>query len=169
MEGTTAPRFCSSEGDDDLGGLAVGNLGQGLQAPQGQHLVLRLGLVQQPDGVGLGLLDGQDGLGLAFGFQDPLLLDSVGPQDGSLFFALGGSDGGLFFAFCLQDDGALFPLGLHLFLHGVLDLSRRGNVLDLHTVDLDAPLVGGFVQDGGDLGVDDVRGWTGCGPAPSRR
>ena len=79
--------------DDDLGGLAVGHLGQGFQAPQRQDFIRRLGLVQKADGIGLGLLNGQDGLGLTFGLQNPLLLDGVGPQDGGFLFALGGGDG----------------------------------------------------------------------------
>src|SRR5699024_9375867 len=121
-------------GDDDLGGLAVGHFGQGVQAAQGDHLAVRVGLVQQPDGGGLGR-----------GSRVALWLDGVGRRDGGLFFAFGGGDGGLLFALGLEDDGPLFTLGLHLLLHGVLDLGGGHDVLDLHPVDLDAPLVGGLV------------------------
>ena len=72
------------------------------------------------------------------------------------FFALGGSDGGLFLAVGFQDDGALLTLGFHLLLHGFLDLARRDDIFDLHTVDLDAPFISGFVEDGRDLAVDGV-------------
>ena len=76
--------------DDDLGGLAVGDLGQRFQTADGQHLVAGHGLVQQADGVGVGLLNREDGLCLALGFEDALLLDGVSAEDGGFLFALGG-------------------------------------------------------------------------------
>ena len=88
--GHHAAQILQFRGDDDLGGLAVGHLGQCLQTADGQHLVGGHGLVQQTDGVGVGLLHGQNGLGLALGLQDALLLDGVGAEDGGFLFALGG-------------------------------------------------------------------------------
>ena len=154
--GHHAAQILQFRGDDDLGGLAVGHLGQCLQTADGQNLVGGHGLVQQTDGVGIGLLHGQDGLCLALGLQDALLLDGIGAEDGSFLFALGSGDGSLLFAVGFQDDGALFALGLHLLFHGFLDLTRGNDVLHFHPVDLDAPLVGGLVQNGRDLAVDDV-------------
>ena len=37
---------------------------------------------------------------------------------------------------------------LHLLFHSLLDLTRGNDVLHFHAVDLDAPLVGGLVQNG---------------------
>jgi alpha-L-rhamnosidase len=68
--------------DDDLGGLAVGDLGQRFQTAQGKDLIGGHGFVQQADGVGVGLLDGEDGLRLALGLKDALLFDGVGAEDG---------------------------------------------------------------------------------------
>ena len=51
--------------DDDLGGFAVGDLGQRFQTAQGKDLIVGHGFVQQADGIGVGLLDGEDGLCLA--------------------------------------------------------------------------------------------------------
>src|SRR5699024_130666 len=46
-------------------------------------------------------------------------------------------------------------------LHRFLDLPRGHDVLQLDAGDLDAPFVGRFVEDRGDLGVDDVSGGEG--------
>ena len=62
-------------GNDELRGLAVGNLLQGFQALDGQHLVGGGRVVQQADGIGQGLLNGQVGLlvdGLPLGYLAPV-------------------------------------------------------------------------------------------------
>ena len=93
----------------------------------------------------------------------------LGAQDGGLLFTLGHQDLAALFALGAQDGFAAFALRLHLLFHRVLDLARRQDVLELDPVDLDAPFVGRLIQDGGDLGVDDIAGGEGAGRAPSRR
>jgi hypothetical protein len=99
-----------------------------------------------------------DGLGVALGLEDGGLLGGVGAEDGGLLFALGHEDGGALGALGLQNRLPAVALGLHLLLHGRLDVLRRQDVFELHAVDLDAPGVGGLVEDGAHLGVDDVAG-----------
>ena len=131
-----------------------------------------MGLVQELEGVGSGLLHGEDGLGFALGLEDRGLLFGLGLEDAGFLLGAGAEDGGFLFALCNQDRGVLLALGLedgltavtlglHLLLHGVLDVSRRQDVLELHAGDLDAPGVGRLVEDGAHLGVDDVAGGQG--------
>ena len=75
-----------------------------------------------------------------------------------MLLALGHQDLTGLFALGLQDGLTALTLGLHLLLHGVLDLTGRQDVLQLHTVDLDAPGVRGLVQNGTHLGVDGITG-----------
>ena len=70
--------------------------------------------------------------------------------------ALGHQDLGLLLALGLKDGFTALLLRLHLLLHGVLDLPGGHDVLQLHPVNLDAPGVGGLVQNGAHLTVDDV-------------
>ena len=55
-----------------------------------------------------------------------------------------------------QDGGTLVTLGLHLLLHRLEHTLRRRDVLQLHTVHLDTPLVGGIIEHGTELGVDGI-------------
>ena len=61
----------------------------------------------------------------------------------------------------LKDRLTAVALGLHLLLHGVLDVLRRQDVLQLYAVDLDAPRVSGLVQNGTHFGVDHITGGQG--------
>ena len=142
--------------DDDLRRAAVGGGGEGLKALELDDGVGRHGLIDEPDALGGRALHGQDGLGAALRLEDLLLLFRVGAQHGGLLLALSHQDGGALLALGTQDGLTAFTFGLHLLFHRVLDLLRRENVLELHAVDLDAPRVGGFVEDLAHLGVDDV-------------
>ena len=82
---------------------------------------------------------------IGFGFENLGFLFTFGDEHSRFLFALG-----------LQDLFAAFALGTHLLFHGFLDILRRHDVLKLHTVDLDAPRVGGFIEDGAHFGVDNV-------------
>ena len=84
------------------------------------------------------------------------MLFRICSENGSFLFAFGFQNSGLLFAFCTQDGFTAFAFCLHLLLHRVADGLRRENVLQLHTVDLDAPRVGSFVQDRAHLGVDHI-------------
>ncbi len=74
----------------------------------------------------LGVAEG--GFAAAFGFEDLRLLGALGAQDRRLALAFGG-----------ENLGALLALGLHLPAHGLDQIGRRHDVLDLDAVDLDAP------------------------------
>ena len=82
-------------GDDDLGGLTVGDVLHGLDGLELQDAVGRGGLVQHLQGVGQCLLDLTDGLGLTGGLQDGGLLLSLGLQNGGFLLGRGAQDGGL--------------------------------------------------------------------------
>ena len=143
-------------GNDELRGLAVRHLLQRLQRLELDDLIVGRVLVQQAHGVCHGLLHLQDGLRLRLGGHDAGLLGGVRPQQGGLLLALGDQHLTGLLALGLQDGLAALALGLHLLFHGVLDLAGRQDVLQLHAVDLDAPRVGGLVQNGAHLGVDGV-------------
>jgi hypothetical protein len=68
------------------------------------------------------------GLAAAFGLENLSLLGALGAQDRGLALAFGG-----------EDLGALFALRLHLPPHGLHQVGRRHDVLDLDAIDLDAP------------------------------
>ena len=96
------------------------------------------------------------GLGLTFGLANLGDFAGVGPQNGRLLLTLGHQNLRLLFAFGLQNGLTALALRLHLLLHGVLNLARRQDVLELHAVDPDAPGVGGLVQDDSHAPVDVV-------------
>ena len=75
------------------------------------------------------------GFAAALGGEDLRLLGAFRRQDRRLPLALGHQDG-----------GALVALGLHLPRHGVDQIARRLDVLDLDTRDLDAPIAGRVVD-----------------------
>mgnify|MGYP000078496803 CR=1 FL=1 len=102
-------------GDDELGGTAVGNLGQRFQTLQSQHLVVGGGFVQQAQRVGQSLLHLQNGLRFTLGLTDALLAHRVRPQNGAFLFAFGLGDGGGLFAFRNQNGFALQALGFICF------------------------------------------------------
>lgn len=58
--------------------------------------------------------------------------------------------------FRTQDRGPLVPLSTHLLFHRVLNRSWRVDSFDLHSVDTQAPLASGIVQNASELTVDDV-------------
>ena len=65
-------------GNDDLGSLAVGGGGEGLQGFDLDDAVAGVGLVDELDGVGGGLLYLHNGLGLGLSLQDLGLLGALG-------------------------------------------------------------------------------------------
>ena len=71
-------------------------------------------------------------------------------------FALRLEDRGFAQAFGLEDLGALFALRLHLARHGVDEIARRRNVLDLDARHLHAPCLGRVIDNVEQLGVDGV-------------
>ena len=90
-------------------------------------------------------------------------------KDRRLFLSLRIENRGFLLTFCNQNGGFLLTfrtkdgltaltLCLHLLLHGILNRCRRHNVLKLHTVDLDAPWVGGNVERFSHLRVDRLSG-----------
>ena len=81
-------------GDDDLGGLTVGDLLHGLDGLQLQHGVVGCLFVQHLQGVGQGLLDGADGFGFALCLQDGGLTFRLRLQDGSFLLGAGPENGG---------------------------------------------------------------------------
>ena len=70
----------------------------------------------------------------------------LGGKDDRLPVALGPGDGRLLDALGLEHDGPPGPLGLHLLVHGVHDVGRWVDPLDLDADHPDAPLVGGVVE-----------------------
>ena len=67
------------------------------------------------------------------------LAPAFGFQDCTLLFALGAQNLGLPVAFGVQNIRALFAFCFHLPRHGVDQIARWRNVLDLDASDLDAP------------------------------
>ena len=63
---------------------------------------------------------------------------------------------GILFTLGVKNSGTSLALGLHLFLHSVLDLARRQNVLELNADDLYSPRVGCLVEDDPDFVVDGI-------------
>ena len=138
--------------------LGFGELAEGFHIALGYEVVDRLHVA-----LGDGLAHHFGGLGLGFGFT----FAGLGVAEGGLAAALGLEDGGLFLAFGAQDGsglvalggedfGALLTLGLHLLGHGLGDVVRRGEVLDLHAGDLHAPGIGGQVDDAQEALIDGV-------------
>ena len=70
-------------GHDDLGVVAVGELGQRVELQDGHQRRVRVG---RRDGA----VDGGDGLRAALGLEDGGLAVALGPEDGGLALALGG-------------------------------------------------------------------------------
>ena len=144
-------------GHEDLRRVAVGHGLQALDVAHGDVLLgivgvqlgehvfhgLRLAFASQ-DALGLFRVgDLADGLRLALGFENRGALDALGLLDGRLALAFG-----------LEDDGALLALGLHLAVHRLGHIRRRLDALQLDAHDLDAPLLGGLVEDIAQLRVD---------------
>ena len=82
------------------------------------------------------------------------LLLGFGLQYGGFFLSFCDEDLGFLFAFCDEDGFPPFTLCSHLLFHSNLDILWRCDVLYLHTVDLDAPRVGGFIEHHAYLGID---------------
>jgi len=87
-----------------------------------------------------------------------LLLAGLSTVDGGGFLTLRLEDDGLLLTFTREDGGTLVTLGLHLLLHGRKHTLRRSDVLQFHTVHLNAPLVGRIVEHSAQFGVDGVAG-----------
>ena len=83
-------------------------------------------------------------------------LAALGLENGRLFGAVGAGDGRLPVTLGLDDHRALFTFGLHLTGHGVSDVGRRGQVLDLDAHALDAPRMGRLVDGRQQARVDQV-------------
>ncbi len=88
------------------------------------------------------------------GFQNLALLLTLRADDVGLLVTFRRLDGGAPFTLGFQDHGTAFPLGGGLLLHGLLDVLGRVDLADLHALDADTPLVGGFVEFFPDSGVD---------------
>ncbi len=115
-------------GDEVVDGLHVAG-GDGF----GHHLrCLGFGFGQTLAGFGIA----EGGFALAFGLQDRRLLGTLGAQDLRIAGALG-----------LQHLRALLALGLHLPGHGIDEILRRLDILDLDARDLDAPGADRLVDD----------------------
>ena len=91
----------------------------------------------------LGLREALARLGVAEGG----FLAALGGQHDGLLLAFGFEDGALPQAFGLENLRTLFALGLHLAGHAVDQVARRRDVLDLDAGDLDAPRLGGGIDD----------------------
>src|SRR6266446_6709842 len=85
------------------------------------------------------------GLLVAFCGVDLRLPNTLGGQNARLPLGIGGDDG-----------RAPLALGAHLLLHGVTDVARGIDVLELYAADLGTPLVRRLVENGAQLGVDRV-------------
>lgn len=108
-------------------------------------------------------------LRFAFRAADRRFLVRFGGEDHRFLVAFGEEDGALLLPFGEQDLFALLALGAHLAFHRVLDVFRREDVLHFDAGDLDAPGVGGRVEDDADLVVDDVAGGQGFVEVEARR
>ena len=75
--------------------------------------------------------------------EDPRLLDALGAEDRRSLVTLS-----------FGNEGTAVTLCLHLAVHGVGDVGRGIDALDLDTHDLGTPDVGGFVENLAELGVD---------------
>ncbi|ALM42496.1 RTX toxin [Streptomyces sp. FR-008] len=137
--------------DPELVGVALGDLRQHLEVLVGEELLVRVSGVD-------GLEDRTDGLGLAFRAEGGGARLTFGAEDRGLLLTLGPQDLGLADTFGLEDGGALVAVGAHLLLHRVLDGGGRLDRLQLDTVDADAPLAGGLVEDAAQRRVDLLAG-----------
>ena len=79
----------------------------------------------------------------AFGGEDLALLLALGAQDRRLALAVGAHHG-----------GAAFTLGGHLLVHRLDEIGRGFDFAQFDAAHLDAPGLGGAVEDGEELGVD---------------
>ena len=127
----------------------------------GQQVVGRIGaladgLGDEFDGLGLSLSNADTGLCLSFSFEDGLFLGGLGLVDDSGLLTLRGEDLSGLLSLGGQDLGTFVSLGLHLLLHRSEYGIRRSDVLQFDAVHLDAPLVGGIVEYGGEFLVDGV-------------
>ena len=82
-------------------------------------------------------------------------------QDCCFLVSLCGEDRRLFLSLCQRDDLTLLALRLHLLFHGLADRVRRKDVLQLHTVHLDAPGIRRHIQLGTHLRIDGLTGSEG--------
>ena len=55
-----------------------------------------------------------------------------------------------------KDLGTLITLGTHLLLHRIADVAGRIDILQLYTIDLNAPLIGGLIKDIAQLTIDRI-------------
>ncbi len=119
-----------------------------------------------------GAVDPFDGLPLALGHREQLILlgvghafDRFGLTCGLEYLALldplGPEHGGGLGPFGFGDLGSSIALCLHLTVHGVGDVGRRLDPLELDPDHAHAPLVGGVVEDLAELGVDHLTGGQG--------
>src|SRR6056297_3560468 len=115
----------------------------------GVDLLNRNRLAVGADDLGFGIGFGLEHLGLRLTLsgENRRLLRSFSRQDRRLLLALGG-----------EDRCTALPLGLELLLHGLLDRRRRIDRLQLHAIDPDAPLAGGFVEHPAQLAIDGITG-----------
>src|SRR5439155_22537147 len=108
------------------------------------------------DRLGFCVGDLEPGVRLGLGRQDLRLLLTLSLIDLRLPDAFRLQRARLLFGFGGEDRGAPVALGAHLLLHRIPDVTRRVDVLELHPAHLRAPLVGRFVQDLAQLGVDRI-------------
>src|SRR5690606_33741614 len=117
-----------------------------------EHHLDGVGLTARPQRLGVGLRLGGDHLRVGL---------TAGPEHRGGLLTLGAQDGRLLQALRAEDLGALVPVGAHLLLHRLLDRLRGLDGLELDPADLDAPLLGGVVEDRPELAVDLVPGGEG--------
>jgi hypothetical protein len=157
-DGDAAEHPGGVEGEEDLGRLAIGHPLQRLQVSDGDQIRGRVAVVDSA-------VDALDGLTLTFGHGEQLVLLGVGHpldrlrltgsfEDLALLDSLGAEDGGGFAPLGLGHLGPPVTLRLHLAMHGVGDVCRRLDPLQLHADDADTPFVGGVVEDLPQLGID---------------
>src|SRR5215204_2710938 len=151
--------------DEELARRSLRHLGEGLQVEVAERLGREVGALQPLEELArhldLGRLDVTVGFGLAFGAQygGPLLAFST--EDRGLLLAFRFQDRGPLVAFCGQDRSAAGPLGLHLLLHRLLDISGGDDLFELHPRHPDAPLLRYLVEDRAQLRVDLIAGGQG--------
>ncbi len=142
----------------DHGALLVGfrQLAERLDVLLGHEVVQRVDAAPF-DGVGHHLGRLRLGAGGAFarlGVAERGLAAALGLEDGGLLGAFRAGDGRLLLALGLGDHRPPLALGLHLPGHGVGDVGRRLQVLDLDPRHLDAPGAGRLVDHGQQAGID---------------
>ena len=143
--------------NDDLGGFSVRHLRKRLQRTELDYRIRRSRLVDTTDSFRRGFLNLENGGGFTLRLLDAGFLHGFRVQNRRLLFGFGRKDHGFFLSFGNQNRALLFAFGsengfpafafrLHLFFHSIPDCGRRHDVFQFHTVDLDAPRVGGNVQ-----------------------